>query len=110
MRPTGNPTPSTAALDYDSTKIGALELSSKKWVFAVQLPGVKKHSRHVVEPNGLALAELIERLKSRAESNGRPIARVIVTHEAGRDGLPSLLMPCSRSILPLENGVPVKPA
>jgi len=66
MRLTGNPTPSTAALDYDSTLIGALELSSKKWVFAVQLPGVKKHSRHVVEPNGPALAELIERLKSRS--------------------------------------------
>ncbi len=66
MRLTGNPTPSTAALDYDSTLIGALELSSKKWVFAVQLPGVKKHSRHVVEPNGSALAELIERLKSRS--------------------------------------------
>jgi hypothetical protein len=66
IRLTGNPTPSTAALDYDSTLIGALELSSKKWVFAVQLPGVKKHSRHVVEPNGPALAELIERLKSRS--------------------------------------------
>ena len=34
---TGNPTPSTAALEYDSSLIGALELSSKKWVFAVQL-------------------------------------------------------------------------
>jgi len=70
MRLTGNPTPSTAALDYDSTLIGALELSSKKWVFAVQLPGVKKHSRHVVEPNGPALAELIERLKSRSAGAG----------------------------------------
>ena len=48
MRATGNPTPPTAALDYDGAMIGALELSSKKWVFAVQLPGVKKHSRHVV--------------------------------------------------------------
>jgi hypothetical protein len=27
---------------------------------------VKKHSRHVVEPIGPALAELIERLKSRS--------------------------------------------
>ena len=86
MRLTGNPTPSTAALDYDSTLIGALELISKKWVFAVQLPGVKKHSRHVVEPNGPALAELIERLKSRSAGAGRPITRVIITHEAGRDG------------------------
>ena len=86
MRPTGNLALSTAALDYDSTMIGALELSSKKWVFAVQLPGVKKHSRHVVEPNGPALAELIERLKSRSAAAGKPIARVIMTHEAGRDG------------------------
>ena len=29
-----------AALDYDSTIIGALELSEKKWILAVQLPGV----------------------------------------------------------------------
>jgi transposase len=86
MRPTGNLTLSTAALDYVSTLIGALELSSEKWVFAVQFPGVKKHSRHMVEPNGPALAEQIERLKARSEASGRPIARVIVTHEAGRDG------------------------
>src|SRR5208283_1544312 len=78
--------PGTAALDYDSTLIGALELSSKKWVFAVQLPGAKKHSRHVVDPNGPALAELIERLKARSGVAGKPIARVIITHEAGRDG------------------------
>jgi len=66
--------------------IAALELSSKKWIFAVQLPGSKKHTRHVVEPNGSALAELIERLKTRSGAAGKPVARVIVTHEAGRDG------------------------
>ena len=54
--------------------------------FAVQLPGSKKHTRHVVEPNGSALAELIERLKTRSGAAGKPVARVIVTHEAGRDG------------------------
>src|SRR5271166_6289032 len=84
MRPTGNPTVSTAALDYDSTMISALEL--RKWVFAVQLPGVNKHTRHVLAPNGAALVELIERLKARSKAAGLPIARVIVTHEAGRDG------------------------
>lgn len=86
MRPAGNPTPSTAALDDDGTLIGALELSSKKWVFAVQLPGVKKHSRHVADPNGPALVELIEGLKGRSAAAGKPIGRAIVTHEAGRDG------------------------
>jgi len=29
-----------AAVDYSSTIIDALELSAKKWVLAVQLPGV----------------------------------------------------------------------
>ena len=33
-----------AAIDYNSSIIGALELSEKKWVLAVQLPGVDRHS------------------------------------------------------------------
>lgn len=76
----------TVALDYDSTMIGALELSSKKWVFAVQLPGSRKHTRHAVEPNGRALETLLEKLKANGALSGRPISRVIITHEAGRDG------------------------
>ena len=48
MTPSCKLAPGTAALDYDSTLIGALELSSKKWVFAVQLPGSKKHTRQGV--------------------------------------------------------------
>ena|SRR5271155_3125344 len=50
-----------AALDYNSTIIGALELSEKKWVLAVQLPGVSRHSRHVLEACGDGLASFVER-------------------------------------------------
>jgi len=39
---------SQAAIDYNSTIIGALELSEKKWVLAVQPPGVGRHSRHAL--------------------------------------------------------------
>jgi transposase len=78
--------PTLAAPDYDSTIIGALELSGKKWVLAVQLPGVERHSRHVVEACGDALSTFVERLKSRCVAAGHPIKRVILTHEAGRDG------------------------
>ncbi|MBV8106111.1 MAG: transposase [Hyphomicrobiales bacterium] len=74
------------ALDYDSTIIGALELSEKKWVLAVQLPGVNRHSRHVLDACGDGLASFIERLKARCAASGRKITRVILTHEAGRDG------------------------
>ena len=35
---------SQGAVDYNSTIIGALELSEKKWVLAVQLPGVRADS------------------------------------------------------------------
>jgi transposase len=73
----------SAALDYDTTIIGALELSEKKWVLAVQLPGVKRHTRHVLGASGEELATLIERLKARC---GATIARVILAHEAGREG------------------------
>ena len=77
---------SQAAVDYNSTIIGALELSEKKWVLAVQLPGVDRHSRHVLDACGERLVSFVERLKARCASAGRKIARVILTHEAGRDG------------------------
>jgi transposase len=75
-----------AAIDYDATIIGALELSEKKWVLAVQLPGVSRHSRHVLEACGDGLASFVERLTARCSVAGRKITRVILTHEAGRDG------------------------
>ena len=50
------PAPMPVALDYDTTIIGALELSDNKWVLAVQLPGVKRHTRHVLGANGEKLA------------------------------------------------------
>src|SRR5271155_4369518 len=78
--------PTLGAPDYDRTIIGALELSEKKWVLAVQLPGVKRHSRHVLGASGDELAAFIERLMARCTAAGHPVARVILTHEAGRDG------------------------
>jgi transposase len=81
------PTSSFApALDYGATIIGALELSGKSWVLAVQLPGVKRHSKHVLEPRCEDLVALIERLKARSSAAGHKIERVILTHEAGQDG------------------------
>ena len=75
-----------AALDYESTIIGALELSEKRLVLAVQLPGVARHSRHRVEAGGDALASFVERLKATSAAAGHKSAQVILTHEAGCDG------------------------
>jgi transposase len=40
----------------------------------------------VLEACGDGLASFVERLKARCAAAGRKIARVILTHEAGRDG------------------------
>jgi len=48
----------SAALDYDTTIIDAVEMSDKKWVLAVQLPGIKRHTRHVLGASGEELAQL----------------------------------------------------
>jgi transposase len=61
-------------------------MSEKKWVLAVQLPGVKRHTRHILGASGEELVTLIERLKTRCATTGHAIARVILTHEAGREG------------------------
>ena len=86
MRQTVKPTSTSTALDYDSTLIGALELSSKKWVLAVQLPGEARRSRHVLDADGARLIGFIDELKARSAAAKRKITRVILTHEAGRDG------------------------
>src|ERR1700751_4216125 len=74
------------AIDYNTTIIGALELSSKKWVLAVQLPGVDRHSRYVLDACGDGVVSFVARVKARCAAAGREITRVILTHEAGRDG------------------------
>ena len=77
-----------AALDYNSTIIGALELSEKKWAprSSTSLWRSGGHSRHVLDACGDGLVSFVERLKGKCAAVGRKIARVILTHEAGRDG------------------------
>lgn len=86
MTPSCQSAPAITALDYDSTIIGALELSSTKWVFAAQIPGVNRHSRYALAANADELCAQIEKLKARAAAAGKAVARVILTFEAGRDG------------------------
>ena len=73
------------AIDYNTTIIGALELSSKKWVLAVQLPGVDRHSRYVLDACGDGVVSFVARLKARCAGRSGDHS-VILTHEAGRDG------------------------
>ena len=54
-----------AALDHNSTIIGALELSEKKWVLPVQLPGVGRIQGMCWDACGDGPASFVERLKAR---------------------------------------------
>jgi hypothetical protein len=64
-----------AAPNYNSTILGAPELSEKKWVLAVQLPGVNRHLRRVLQACGRRVVSFVERLKARSAASGRKIAR-----------------------------------
>ena len=69
--------PTPAAADYDSTIIGALELSEKKWVLAVQLPGVNRRweaVRRCAGLEGLRLYGLRPSSRARALRRRRQIA------------------------------------
>jgi hypothetical protein len=77
--------PTPAAADYDSTIIGALELSEKKWVLAVQLPGVNRRweaVRRCAGLEGLRLYGLRHSSRARAlgHRRGLPVAAKLPGH------------------------------
>jgi hypothetical protein len=78
--------PTPAAADYDSTIIGALDLSEKKWVLAVQLPGVKRRGQHVVEARGNLRCE---RVRLHRMELGRKQCRIRTT-DAEQDKCPRI--------------------
>lgn len=75
---------SRSYVDYDQTLVLAIELSSKSWVLAAQIPGLPHtKAKRTISPDKDALLEAIGSFKSRAAVAGRAINRVITTYEAG---------------------------
>jgi transposase len=75
------------AFEYDRTLVLAIELSSKSWVLAAQVPGLQKtKAKRTIEPNKLALRSAIEGYRGRAVAAGHPVERVVATYEAGWSG------------------------
>ena len=71
-------------VDYDQTLVLAIELSSKSWVLAAQVPGLPQiKAKRTISPDKDALLEAIGSYQSRAAAAGRAINRVITTYEAG---------------------------
>jgi transposase len=77
---------SLAALEQDTTLIAVVELSAKRWLVSATVPGVERQPLKKVDPDAAALFGMIERWRGEAKRAGRPIARVVVAYEAGRDG------------------------
>ena len=76
-----------APVQYDRTLVLAIELSSKTWVLAVQIPGQPQNkAKRTIEPDKLALQAAIEGYRARAAAAGFTVDRVIATYEAGWSG------------------------
>src|SRR3982750_5033706 len=74
-------------LDYDRTLILAVEVSSRSWIVAAQVPGLRqKGAKQQLAPQADALMAAVEGYKRRAAAAGMVVDRVIVTYESGGRG------------------------
>lgn len=72
--------------NQDATVVTVIELSNASWLVAGTLPGVARRPLKKLDPDPVALQELLARWRGEAEASGRPIDRLVVAYEAGRDG------------------------
>src|SRR5262245_31164442 len=77
---------SLAAFDPISTLVVVVEMSKTSWLVSGVVPGVERQPLKKLEPDATALLRLIERWRIEAVRAGRPIRRVALAYEAGRDG------------------------
>jgi transposase len=77
---------SLTALDQDSTIIAVIEMGLNGWLVAGFVPGVRRHPLKKIAPDQQLLLRLLQRWTQEAAKAGRPVRRVAVAFEAGRDG------------------------
>jgi transposase len=77
---------SYAAFDQASTIAIVVELSSKSWLAAGAVPGVKRQPRKKLSTDPHGLLAQIGRWHAEAVKAGQEIKRIVVAFEAGRDG------------------------
>jgi transposase len=77
---------SLVAFDEHSTLVGVIEMSEKAWLVGGLVPGVDRRPLKKLKPDGEALLDLVTRWREEALKAGRPITRVVLAYEAGRDG------------------------
>ena len=77
---------SLTAFDLISTLVVVVEMSKASWLVSGAVPGVERQPLKKLEPDATALLRLIERWWNEAVRAGRPISRIALAYEAGRDG------------------------
>jgi hypothetical protein len=77
---------SLTAFDPISTLVLVVEMSKASWLVSGVVPGVERQPLKKLEPDATALLRLIERWRNEAVRAGRPISRIALAYEAGRDG------------------------
>ena len=61
-------------------------MSQASWLVAGIVPGLERHPLKKLEPSEVELLRLFMRWRAEATQKGRPITRIVVAFEAGRDG------------------------
>ena len=74
------------ALAQNDTLICVVEMGLKSWLVAGLVPGIERQPLKKLEADESALHRLVLRWKAEAEKAGRPISRITLAFEAGRDG------------------------
>lgn len=78
---------SPVALDENTSLVAVIEMSLTSWLVAGLVPGLERHPLKKLGVDENALLSLLHRWRDEAEKKaGRPIERICVAYEAGRDG------------------------
>lgn len=75
-----------AALEQDSTLIAVIELGLNSWLMGGLIPGASRQPLKKLDPDAQEVLRVLHRWREEAVKAGRPIERVTVAFEAGRDG------------------------
>jgi hypothetical protein len=77
---------SLVAFDQASTIVSVIELGLRTWLVAGLVPVLARQPLKKLGADARALSTLVRRWQGQATKSGRPINRIVVAFEAGRDG------------------------
>jgi transposase len=77
---------SVIPLEQDNTMIAVIEMGQASWLVAAIVPGLERQPLKKLGSDEQALLQLLQRWRNEAVQAGRPIKRLVIAYEAGRDG------------------------